>query len=349
MTNNLYLMNGSNGASYVFNTNSLNAIKMSLKFYRALTFKSKVKKYGLMIFLFIIGKFYKKICKSKNEIQEYLNTITKVYIDFNIDEESSVLISPTRDKIIVHHHNRYFHKFAFERSFKKVKHESDIYALLKNVRSFNVSNLYDLKIEDKSNYCSFKLQNPTLIEVSKSKDKFNLATILAEFFKKSTCNKSINFNDYIKELLENYKTLNTKSINWLETYFDNKSLKGQIPLGLVHRDFKPWNTLTQEQFLIFDFEEAIVNGVPMEDLLNFYIDPIVRYLPVTEVYDFMFSKKQTSKYQNYLNNINCSLDFELLIISYLIERILFWSKENDLDTALAYEQLLNLSVTNNNL
>tara|TARA_R110000787_G_scaffold272848_5_gene380395 strand:- start:4148 stop:5167 length:1020 start_codon:yes stop_codon:yes gene_type:complete len=337
-------MNSNNGASYIFNTSSWSAVKISVKFYRALTIKSKVQKYVLIIFLFLIGKFYRKICKSKNEIQQYLNTISKVNIDFNIDKESSVLVSPTRDKIIVNHHNRYFHKIAFGESFKKVKNETYIYSLLKNLKSFNVSNFYDLKIEDKSNYCSFKLQNPITVVVSKN--EFKLTTILAEFFNKSGHNKTINFNDYIKELLENYKKLTTKKNNSIESYFGNKNLNSQVPLGLVHRDFKPWNTLSQEKLLIFDFEEAVFDGIPMEDLLNFYIDPIIRYLPVIEVYSFMFSKEQTSKYQNYLTNINCALDYELLIFSYLIERVFFWSKENDLDTALAYEQLLNLSITN---
>ena len=183
MDNYFYLMKGNSGASYVFNTRSWKAIKLSVKFYRALTFKSRFQKQGLMIFLFLIGKMYNRVCKSKNEIQEYLNTtISKLDIDFNIDEECSVQISPTRDKIIVHHHSRYFHKFAFGESFKKVKHESDIYGLLKNIKSFKVSNFYDLKIAEKSNYCSFKLQNAISSEVSKSKVTFNLEIILADFF-----------------------------------------------------------------------------------------------------------------------------------------------------------------------
>lgn len=144
MTNYFYLMNGNNGSSYIFNISSWRAIKISVKFYSTFTFKAKVQKQGLIIFLFLISKIYRKICKSKNEIQEYLNsTISKVDIDFNIDEASSVSISPTRDKIVVHHHNRFFQKFAFGKSFKKVKHESDIYGLLKNTKSFTVSNFYD--------------------------------------------------------------------------------------------------------------------------------------------------------------------------------------------------------------
>lgn len=347
MTNYFYLMKGNNGASYIFNTSSWKAIKMSVKFYRALTFKSRIQKQGLMIFLFLIGKMYNRVCKSKNEIQEYLNTtIAKEDIDFNIDEASSVLISPTRDKIIVHHHNRYFHKFAFGESFLKVKHESDIYGLLKNVKSFIVSNFYDLKIEEESNYCSFKLQNAISSELSKSKVTFNLEIILAEFFNKSSHIRTMYFHDYINELLKRYKIINTKNIDLLENYFYNKNINIQIPFGLVHRDFKPWNTLINDEFLIFDFEEAIVNGLPMEDLLNFYVDPVIRYLPTSEVYNYMYSDEQIVKYQNYLTTISCLLDYNLLIVSYLIERILFWTKENDLDTALAYERLLNLSILN---
>ena len=68
-------------------------------------------------FLFVVGKFFPSICKSKDGIKIYLKESINSDVDFNLDENSSVLISPTRDKVIVNHHSKYFHKFAFAKSF----------------------------------------------------------------------------------------------------------------------------------------------------------------------------------------------------------------------------------------
>ena len=92
--------------------------------------------------------------------------------------------------------------------------------------------------------------------------------------------------DYIEGLLKRFHSLNLDAINGLPEYFTkikNEFHTETIPLGLVHRDFKPWNTLLRDTVLIFDFEEAFIAGPPLEDLLNYYIDPIIRYQSAIQV------------------------------------------------------------------
>ena len=45
---------------------------------------------------------------------------------------------------------------------------------------------------------------------------------------------------------------------------------------MVHGDFKPeYNKFKKP--LIYDFEETIVNGLPLFDLFNYYISPTIEH------------------------------------------------------------------------
>ena len=118
-----------------------------------------------------------------------------------------------------------------------------------------------------------------------------------------------------------------------------------LPLGLVHRDFKPWNILLRDSVLIFDFEEAIIAGPPLEDILNYYIDPVIRYQSAIQVYDFIYSKEKLTEYTTYLKLLNVNVSFEVLLVTYILERIIFWTKEDELDTASRYKDLLSHLLT----
>ena len=54
--------------------------------------------------------------KSAQEVHRYLQINVSGDIPFEIDDESSVLISPTRDKVIVHRHGKYYQKYATGKS-----------------------------------------------------------------------------------------------------------------------------------------------------------------------------------------------------------------------------------------
>ena len=344
-----FLFSGNNGATYIFNTSHWPAIKESLKFYKAFTLKGKIKKNILTCFLFAVVRFFPSYCKSIDDIKEYLKENVKSNIDFNLDTNSSVLISSTRDKVIVNHNGEYFHKFTFGKSFKKVQNESSIYKLLENSKEFQIANLKDLKIDKQDSSCNFKLMNPPANTNNQLKGINNLLLILVEFFNSGTQKETIKLTKYIENLLKRIHYLHLDPKNYLTNYFAKiqKKMHGvTIPLGLVHRDFKPWNTLLRDKLLIFDFEEAITNGPPLEDLLNYYIDPVIRYQSSLKVYKIIFSKANRLKYKEYLRFLNININFEILIITYTIERIVFWTKVGDLDTAKYYRSLLKFIILN---
>jgi hypothetical protein len=344
LKNNFFLLSGNNGATYIFNTSSWQNIGTSLKFYRAYTLKAKIQKKGLECFLFVVGKFFPSICKSKDAIKLYLKENINEDVDFNLDSTSSVLISPTRDKVIVNHHAHYFHKFAFGKSFEKVKNENAIYESLQNAKEFQVASVMDLKINEQLISCNFKLVNPPVHTNNQLETIVDLSSLLVEFFNSSTNKKTVTLVDYIEGLLKRFHSLNLDAINGLPEFFTkikNEFHTETIPLGLVHRDFKPWNTLLRDSVLIFDFEEAIISGPPLEDLLNYYIDPVIRYQSANQVYDFLYSKEKVTEYTSYLKLLNVTVPFEVLLVIYMLERIIFWTKEEKLDTAMHYKNVLN--------
>lgn len=344
MKNYFFVLSGNHDASYVFNTCSWLTITESLKFYRAYTLKGKLQKSILAYFLFVVGKFFPSYCKSKDAIKIYLKENINVDVDFNLDSTSSILISPTRDKVIVNHHGQYFHKFAFGKSFKKVKNESSIYNLLQHSKEFQVASLKDLHTNKQDTSCCFKLVNPPVNKNNQLKVIDNLPLILVEFFNSVDIIKTVKLSYYTDNLLKRFHSLNIEPTNNLISYFKKTQEEHNtetIPLGLVHRDFKPWNTLLSNKLLIFDFEETVTDGPPLEDLLNYYIDPVVRYKSPNQVYDFLYSKEKVSEYTAYLKMSKITMSFEIFLVIYILERIIFWTKEDESDTVMYYENLLN--------
>ena len=344
MKNNFLLLSGTHGARYIFNTSHWSSIKESLKFYRAYTLKGKFQKRILAYVLFVLGKFFPSNCKSKDAIKIYLKENINADVDFNLDEKSSVLISPTRDKVIVNHHGQYFHKFAFGKSFKKVKNESSIYNLLQHSQEFQVASLKELHTNERDTTCYFKLLNPPVNQNDQIKVIDNLPVILVEFFNSGTIKKTVKLSYYIDNLLKRFNSLKMEPTNNLTRYFEKTQEEHNtetMPLGLVHRDFKPWNTLLNSKLLIFDFEETVTDGPPLEDLLNYYIDPVILYQSPLQVYDLIFSEIKIAAYKAYLILLNINVQFELFIVTYMVERIIFWTLADNPFTAKFYQNLLN--------
>jgi hypothetical protein len=337
----LYILQGRNGASYIINTHDAKAIADSLKFYKARTIKQNVLKILLQIYLGVLGFMKSSKLKSIEGVNAYLGKLADQNIDYELDENCSVLISSVRNKIVVHHHDSYFQKFAFGKSHNNVKNEAAIYELLsKPMKYFRVSKIYDY-INDRDAFCSFKLSNK---DTSKYGRVDTVAALLELF---SVTKKVIDFEVYIIDLISRYESssfkysLMGKTLQQLLASSPNK----KISLGLVHRDFKHWNINTENGLLIYDFEEAVVDGPPLEDMFNFYVDPVVRYQSANEVASIIFDMQNVKKYQSYLKALNVELDYRVLLYCFLIERALFWMKENDKKTADKYCQLLNHVIT----
>lgn len=338
-----YVLKGRNGAIYIINANNWNAITNSLKFYKAHSVKTKILKQTLTITLFLIGKLFTFKLKTKVSIADFINNTLRINADFSLDKNCSVLISPTRDKVIVNHHGQYFHKFAFGKSFTKVKNESTIYNLLKHAKEFQVASLEGLHLNEQESFCSFKLVNPPVNQGDRIKAIDNLPLILVEFFNSGTLKKRVDLSYYIGNLFKRYHLLDMESANNLISYFkkiQEEYNKETMPLGLVHRDFKPWNTLLNNELLIFDFEETVIDGPPLEDLLNYYVDPVIRYKSSSQVHDLIFSKERIVEYKAILNLLNVNVPFDLFIVAYTVERIIFWTLSEDPYYARCYQNLL---------
>lgn len=334
-----FILNGNNGATYIINANSLEAISTSLEFYKAQTLRSKVLNQGLKIVLFLVSKLARFILKSLKTVNSILNETFNNKIDFQLDTGCSVLISPTRDKVIVHHHNRFYHKFACGKSVQKVKNESVIYNILPSKpKYFQVSKLQDLQISDDS-LCSFKLVNSSIESAKLSNIEEVLVPTLTEFFSYSN-GKSESVLNYLDNL---FKQLDNAGLpNYRYCLFEEMTRNyGSIvfPLGLVHRDFKPWNLKKYAKPLIYDFEETVLNGPPLEDLFNYYIDPVIRVQSVEDTIAIILSKK--NMHNAYLKSLNIDVDYIIFLIIYILERILFWNKAKEFDTSQNYVDLLN--------
>lgn len=338
-----FILNGNNGATYICNANNWATLNHSLNFYKARTAKAKFLKFGLQVLLFVKGKLGVPALKTSTAVETYIQTIVKNKVVFNIDTACSILISPAKDKVIVNHHNNYFEKFAFGKSYTNVKREAAVYNLFgSEQKHFQVSRFYDANFVD-NNYCKFKLSNKNILTANATKE-IALAPILIEFFNVSK-RTTTTIKTYSNQLQQSIKTLGSSvyapQLELLEI-FKNDFGTCVFPLGLVHRDFKPWNVLPYDKVLIYDFEETIVNGLPLEDLLNYYIDPIIRFKSSTEVVAFINTIKSLLK--TYLKELEITIDLTVFLQFYCMERLIFHSKENDKSTSNKYKDLSNLII-----
>jgi len=325
-----YILEGNNGATYILNIRSLQDIKQSLNFYKARTLKQKIQKNVLIIYLMVLKVFGFKL-QSLDDIKVYLSSLSDVAIDYGLDTNCSVLVSPTRDKVIVHHHDEYFEKFAFAKSYANVKKESEVYELLNTKhKHFKVSKFYD-KV-DTSHYCSFKLSNVS----NEVMNDVDMTLALVEFFS-ITLQTNVSFFSYIDTLVKECRE--NKPIGTLLKKYKTLYADESISSGLVHRDFKPWNIKYEDGLLIFDFEEAITDGLPLEDMLNFRVDPIIRYQDTKVVYEHIFDHKSVEEYKRYLDLLGIKIDFVVFLNLYIINRVVFWEKAKDSKASQCYMML----------
>jgi hypothetical protein len=336
-----FIFNGRNGATYILNTKNWDTLTFSLKFYRANTLKSKLFKLGLKTLLFLNGKFSRFQLRTAPEVENFVQSIVKNRSVFNIENNCSILISPTQDKVIVNHHGKYFHKFAFEESFYNVKKEANVYRLFhKNIENFQVSCFYPENVDVLNNYCSFKLSNEKLTSTTCSKTGLELIPALAEFFL-TVKGENIKVDAYLDKILHDLEIEGLELGNSIQVIHTLKSEFGdfEFPIGLVHKDFKPWNIVPYEKPLIFDFEETVVDGPPLEDFLNYIVDPLL-HKEDRVISEAILKRDNIKSYSQYLDELNIHIHYKVFLLYYLINRILFWHKKGKIETSKKYQRIL---------
>jgi hypothetical protein len=343
-----YILQGNNGATYFLNTKNWKSISDSLKFYKSRSLKQNILKASLQIYLYILGSFIQKVnlapLKTRDEITDHLKNMIGEDITFDLDDNCSALTSPTKDKIIIHHHDKYFQKFAFGSSYQKAQNEADIYKLLldRSLEYFYVSKIYNISKEEY--FFSFKMKIKTTNKKKPTIKNPDIESALVELFYSSPLNNSCTLLEYLLELQARHTALETNidAIHQIIQLLKQQPRKQRIPLGLVHRDFKPWNiSYDNNRLLIYDFEEAVIDGPPLEDLFNYYIDPEIRYKTSEDIALMILKPSMIKLYNHYLEKMKLDIDFKTLLYTYLIERAIFWFKENEIETSTNYINLIS--------
>lgn len=341
-----YILNGKNGATYILNISNKKCIKNSLKFYKAKTFLSKFKKWLLQNYLNLFIRIKSSSLKTPDQINRFLQKKVNEDLDFNITANSSILIAPTGDKVIVHNHGNYIQKFAFNKSYSNVLKEYEIYKLIGKPKYFIISKLYDFIDYKQKKYCAFKLKT---YSNKKDESKINqeiVCNALLEFFQINS-SKKMGVSDYLSDLIKRLKQVSIGNYNEIETIANdmvNNHDNVEIPLGLVHRDFKPWNTIQTKKLLIYDFEEAVLQGPPLEDLFNYYIDPKIKYTSPSSLYRSVFTKEKITIYNQYLSHLAIDINYNVFLFAYVLERIVFWTKTDQNEIAESYNGFLDFLI-----
>ncbi len=339
------------------------------------------------------GEIWGKEVLSAAEINEFLcGVVGRVDFNFELDGDCSVLVSPTRDKIIVNHHGKYFHKFAFGESVKSVGNEAKIYALLSDeYKNFATSHIADL--EQGEGFVSFKMSHTEGLRVVSELSTAELSQALVEFFQaggvrvapltkvvealRARCevlsvkckeldsvesvsgerctddvrNAKCNMQDakcYVSENTNNpfvnsvFFEVSLRSLSVVKRLdeIDQRLTNDELPIGLVHRDFKVWNVMKSDVLFIYDFEDTVTDGLPMSDLLNYYIDPMIRSKGVDGVKEFLENDERKSVFDCYCKALNCKVGVKTLIELHLIERTIFWAEKGQIEASNQYLKLL---------
>tara|TARA_Y100001935_G_scaffold255665_1_gene271057 strand:+ start:11434 stop:12489 length:1056 start_codon:yes stop_codon:yes gene_type:complete len=349
MKKRFYIINGSHGATYIFNISSYNLIKQSLKFYKPTNVINLFKSWIVFFYLNFLRLFPKSLLNSKlynnSEINEYIKNFKKINIDLKLNDNSSALISPNNDKIVVNNNGKFFSKYAFNQSYVKVKNELNNYNFLKQnkINNFHIPKISNIE-DNLVDKISFNIFNEIVIKKYNQSIKKGLIEI---FNSLKNNKKEVQINVYANELEKELESNDIEMEN-INLYLDNiRTIYGnrKISLGFVHGDFKKSNLeIKDKQIILFDFEEATLKGLPLFDYFNFIIDPLILKNNPSQVVKKIFSANNTSYYQKYLSQLKESIDFRILLSLYIIKRIIsykIWNRNRYLNGYIALFEEIN--------
>lgn len=318
-------IDGGNGASFFFSAASFADWKRSLEFYRAVSASAKLKK----VLLKLASPVLKRRARlSAAEVAQAVAAELQLEEPPAVDIHASAMISPTRDKALVHHHGRSFEKFATGNSLPGVRRELELYRRLAewNPAEFAFSRL--LGFSECESFVRFEMAYAEGDFRDAPPALSALVGPLAEFFAlpgRTTRPWTELWNELAPE------------VEIPAEYRD-----GETPVGLVHRDFKPWNVKSGEKPLFFDFESASFSGCPLEDLFNYHVEPRVRLAAaklLASVRRELFPAAETLLRRSNIPAAEVGRYWHW----YLLERVSFWRAQGQFEHAARFKTLYEYS------
>ena len=142
------LIHGNQGGLFFLSTHSWGDWRMSLEFYKGVTFQARCKRLALLWAYLVVSP----TCR-RSDMADTMAKVTGYRPD--VGQPCSGIISPTGDKAVVHIHGRGYWKAAGGKSYAKVKAELEIYRLLQERRPvlFGYSEVSD--VHDDGEHVSF--------------------------------------------------------------------------------------------------------------------------------------------------------------------------------------------------
>lgn len=315
-------IDGGNGASFFFPVGTYADWKRGLEFYRAVSRRAKAKK-ALLKFAYPVLK--RRACLTAAEVAQVIAAELGMTELPKLDGHSPAMISPTRDKALVHHIGRSFEKFASKNSLPGVTGELELYRRLAEwqPRSFSYSRLLDFS-------------------AGASIVRFEMAYASGEFR-----DAPPELPELLEPLVEFFSLPGTATRSWVELWeslaigveLPAEYRNGETPVGLVHRDFKPWNVKSGLKPLFFDFESAAMDGCPLEDLFNYYVEPRLPAFRADKLVGAV-RRKVFPLAETLLRRLSISAEeVNRYWHWYLLERVSFWRTQGQIAHALLFESL----------
>lgn len=328
-------IDGRNGATFFFSVNSFADWRCSLEFYRGVSLIAKLKK-CLLVCSYIWMK--RRAVLSGKDVSDFIANELKLSTPPEIADRNSAMISPTRDKVVIHRHHSGYEKIASGKSRDAICNEIDFYQKLLDFspKEFVISEISEVRTTPlEAGFFMKQISEKTSEKVPLINELLPLLKDLFNFRR----GESVPWQNILDEL---------KSATCDEDLLDaieNCRLFGNIRRGPAHRDFKPWNLkkLSSGKFLLFDFESAVYNGLPLEDFFNYIVEnalitasprsvlrKINKFLPLAGMF---------------LNQIGINPDQTVNCCKwYLLERSVYWRNQSQKDHSDKFLTLYELFI-----